>query len=190
MTPQARIRRMGWIALLAICTALYGVLHFQVWSLASEVTKKERRIVALEEHNMLLETEFLTRSSQMQLAAWNRVDFGYSAPDADQFIFNERQLGRFGNQRAGDAPAPIKVASVSTDEERTPFPRLVSPITGKPLDAALIEPVKPESDSGETIVSTLAQQTARIPMSAAQDSSSGGAASAATVRVMLGGPGQ
>ncbi|GEM_PF-709836 len=189
MTPQARIRRMGWFALLAICTALYGVLHFQVWSLASEVKKKERQIIALEEHNMLLETEYLTRSSQMQLATWNRVDFGYSAPEADQFVDSKRQLARFGSHRDGSAPEPISVASVSVDEERTPFPRLVSPITGKPLDEALIEPVREHDDERRTLVTTLAQQTARVPMAAAREEGAA-SASAATVRVMLGGAGQ
>lgn len=188
MTPQARIRRMGWFALLAICTALYGVLHFQVWSLASEVKKRERQIIALEEHNMLLETEYLTRSSQMQLAAWNRVDFGYSAPEADQFIDNKRQLARFGSHRDGEAPQPMTVASVSMDEERTPFPRLVSPITGKPLDEALIEPAPNDGEGRQALVTTLARQTARVPLAATRES--GSAASASTVRVMLGGAGQ
>lgn len=191
MTPQARFRRMGWLALLAICTALYGVLHFQVWSLSSEVKKRERQIVVLEEHNMLLETEYLTRSSQMQLAAWNRVDFGYTAPGAAQFIFNERQLARFGSARGADAPEPIRVAGVSTDEERTPFPSLVSPITGEPLDTALIEPVRPDNAGGQTIVSTLAQRTARVPLSAVRESGGASApAGASTVRVSLGGAGQ
>ncbi len=192
MTPQARIHRMGWFALLAICTALYGVLHFQVWSLSSEVTKKERQIVRLQERNTLLETEFLTRSSQAQLAAWNRVDFGYSAPEADQFIENERQLARFGSVRGIDTPEPIRVAGVASDEDRTPFPALVSPITGKPLDTALIEPQRTDDGSAQTIVTSLAQRTARVPLSAVSDSgsSSRGSAVATTVRVSLGGAGQ
>ncbi len=188
MTPQARTRRVGWLALLAICTALYGLLHFQVWSLASEVKKKERQIVALEEHNMLLETEYLTRSSQMQLAAWNRVDFGYSAPRADQFIDNKRQLARFGSHPDDDAPKPMIVASVSMDEQRTPFPRLVSPITGKPLDEALIEPAHNDDEGRQALVTTLAEQTARIPLAARREG--GASASASTVRVLLGGAGQ
>ena len=40
----------------------------------------------LEGANLLLETEYLTRSNQLQLAAWNRVDFGYTAPNAAQFL--------------------------------------------------------------------------------------------------------
>ncbi len=186
MTPQARLRRIGWFALLLLCTGLYGVLHFQVWSVASEVKKAERRIVALEETNLLLETEFLTRSSQVQLAAWNRVDFGYQAPEAAQFIDSERQLAQFSSPRPGDAPQPIRLAGYSEDEEAPPFPKLVSPITGRPVDVALVEPAAAR-DAGEgrtTLAARLAAGTVRVPLGGAGD------APAATVRVALGGAGQ
>lgn len=58
MTPQARIRRIGWFAALATCTALYLMLHLKVHAVTSEVVRAERQIVALEDENMLLETEF------------------------------------------------------------------------------------------------------------------------------------
>ena len=79
MTTQSRIRRIGWLAALALCLALYGVLHFKVHAVQSAVVRAERQIVQLEEATMLLETEYLTRSSQIQLARWNRVDFGFVA---------------------------------------------------------------------------------------------------------------
>src|SRR5690606_12144894 len=71
MTAQSRIRRIGWIAALAVCTALYLMLHLKVHSVRSEVIRAERQIVALEQQKLLLETEFETRSNQLQLAAWN-----------------------------------------------------------------------------------------------------------------------
>ena len=86
MSPHARLRRTGWIAALATCTALYLMLHLKVHSVRSEVVRSERQIVALEQQKLLLETEFETRSNQLQLAAWNRVDFGYTAPSAEQFL--------------------------------------------------------------------------------------------------------
>ena len=49
MTPQARFRRIGWFALLTVCTLFYGLLHLQVWSVSSEVKRAERQIVALEQ---------------------------------------------------------------------------------------------------------------------------------------------
>lgn len=185
MTPQARIRRIGWFALLAICSALYGVLHFQVWSLSSEVTKAERVIVSLEEQNMLLETEFMTRSSQIQLAAWNRVDFGYKAPEASQFIGNERQLARFGSPRHVAGPEPLQFASLNSEDVAEVRPGLVSPITGEPIDVALVEPTRQDRASASGLVVGLAARSARVPMSAA--ASVGGTS---VVRVALGGAGQ
>jgi hypothetical protein len=142
LTPQSRLRRIGWIAALATCTALYLMLHLKVHSVRSEVVRAERQIIALEQHKLLLETEFETRSNQLQLAAWNRVDFGYTAPTAEQFLENERQLASFGTPRAPGAPEPIRVAG-GAGSEAPSFPKLVSPLTGKPVDDELVEPEGP-----------------------------------------------
>jgi hypothetical protein len=142
MMPHSNLRRIGWAAALATCTALYLMLHLKVHSVRSEVVRAERQIVALEEQKLLLETEFETRSNQLQLAAWNQVDFGYTAPSAAQFLENERQLASFGSPRAPGAPEPIRVAGGAGNEEPA-YPRLVSPLTGKPLDEALVEPERP-----------------------------------------------
>src|SRR6185503_9587585 len=137
-----RLRRIGWIAMLATCTALYLMLHLKVHSVRSDVVRAERQIVALEEQKLLLETEFETRSNQLQLAAWNRVDFGYTAPSAEQFLENERQLASFGGPRAAGAPEPIRVAG-GAGIEAPAYPKLVSPLTGEPIDEALLEPEDP-----------------------------------------------
>ena len=144
MTPpnldsRGRLRRIGWIAALALCTALYLMLHLKVHSVQSDVVRAERQIVALEQQKLLLETEFETRSNQLQLAAWNRVDFGYTAPSAAQFLESERQLASFGGPRAPGAPEPIRVAG-GAGSEAPSFPRLVSPLTGDPIDEAVLQP--------------------------------------------------
>ena len=56
------------------------------------------------------ETEFETRASQQQLSNWNAVEFGYSAPRADQYLESERQLAALGTPRGVDAPSPVRVA--------------------------------------------------------------------------------
>jgi hypothetical protein len=160
------MRRIGWIAVLAVCTALYLMLHLKVHSVRSEVVRAERQIVALEQQKLLLETEFETRSNQLQLAAWNRVDFGYIAPSAAQFLENERQLASFGTPRAPGAPDPIRVAG-GAGSEAPSFSKLVSPLTGKPIDEALVEP---ERSLGAT---ELAERgTMRIPLGAVMGSAS------------------
>ncbi|KRA84261.1 hypothetical protein [Altererythrobacter sp. Root672] len=143
MTPQDRMRRIGWLMTLAICTGLYLTLHLKVHAVVSDVVRAERQIVALEQQKLLLETEFETRSNQLQLAVWNQVDFGYTAPTAAQFIGSERQLASFGTPRGIGAPEPIRVAGVDGDAPE--FPKFVSPITGKAVDPALIEPERVET---------------------------------------------
>jgi len=140
MTQQSRLRRMGWIAVLALCTVLYLGLHLKVHAVHSEVVRSERQIVALEDEKTLLETEFETRASQEQLASWNRVEFGYAAPTARQFVEGERQLAKFGTPRAAGAPEPIRVAALANGESPPAFPKFVSPLTGKPVDTRLIDP--------------------------------------------------
>jgi hypothetical protein len=160
MTPQSRIRRIGWLAALAVCLVLYAMLHLKVHAVHSQVIRAERQIIALEQQKLLLETEFETRSNQLQLAAWNRVDFGYVAPTADQFLEGELQLAHFGSPRAPGAPAPIRVAGAGG--EAPEYPQLVSPLTGKPIDEALLEPERRADLAG----TRLARGTTRIPLSA------------------------
>jgi hypothetical protein len=139
MTAQTRARRIGWIAALAFCTALYLMLHLSVRAVKSDVIRSERQIVRLEQEQVLLETEFETRANLLQLSAWNQVDFGYTAPTAGQFLDSERQLASFGGPRAPGAPRQIRVAHAASGEAPE-FPKLVSPLTGKPVNEALLGP--------------------------------------------------
>ena len=158
MTPQSRIRRIGWFAALAVCLVLYAMLHLKVHAVHSQVIRSERQIVALEQQNVLLETEFETRSNQLQLAAWNRVDFGYVAPTAGQFLEGELQLAQFGSPRAAGAPEPIRVAGAGGEAPH--YPKLVSPLTGKPIEADLVEQPHRVDLTG----TRLASGTMRIPL--------------------------
>jgi hypothetical protein len=162
MTQQSRLRRMGWLAVLSLCTVCYLALHLKVHAVQSEVVRSERQIVALENEKMLLETEFETRASQEQLASWNRIDFGYMAPAASQFVDSERELAKFGAPRGPGAPAPILVAAaVAQGGHAPPFPKFVSPL-GKTVDERLIDP---DSDHGEAAERN--SGTISIPLAAA-----------------------
>lgn len=161
MTQQSRLRRMGWVAVLSLCTVFYLALHLKVHAVQSGVIRSERQIVALEDQKILLETEFETRASQEQLAAWNRIDFGYTAPSAGQFVESERQLAKFGEPRGPGAPAPIRVAGVGNEGHAPPFAKFVSPL-GRPVDAKLIDP-----DVGHDEVAERNSATISIPLAAA-----------------------
>jgi len=161
MTRQSRLRRMGWFAALALCTLFYGALHLKVHAVRSEVINAERRLVALEGRKIMLETEFETRASQERLASWNRVEFGYVAPGARQFVASERELAEFGAPRGADAPAPIRVAGIASEAEVPAFPRMVSPLTGKPVDQALLA-----AEPARTAMTARSSSAVRIPLDA------------------------
>jgi len=161
MTQQSRLRRVGWLAVLSLCTVCYLALHLKVHAVQSEVVRSERQIIALEGQKSLLETEFETRASQEQLASWNRIDFGYTAPGAAQFVENERQLARFGTPRAVGAPAPILVAGIADGDKAPPFAKFVSPL-GRPVDEKLIDPNAVRDAAAERSSATIS-----IPLAAA-----------------------
>jgi hypothetical protein len=110
------------------------VLAFRVNALRSQVHHAEVKIIALKQERMYLETEFETRANQQQLKAWNDVEFGYVAPNASQYLENERQLAVLSKPVEADAPAPIRVASMDDSViAQAAFPVMVSPLSGKPL---------------------------------------------------------
>lgn len=114
MVQVSRIRQIGWLLVLGMCLAAFLALTFRVNAVKSEVRLVERQIIAAEQSKLMLETEFQTRASQAQLAAWNQVEFGYSAPRADQYVEHERQLAVLGTPRGMGAPQPIRVAKADT----------------------------------------------------------------------------
>ncbi|MEO0063025.1 MAG: hypothetical protein RLZZ08_1585 [Pseudomonadota bacterium] len=171
MTPQSRIRRIGWIAALALCTAMYLLLHLKVHAVRSDVVRAERQIVALEQSKVLLETEYETRANQLQLAEWNRVDFGYTAPDAGQFVDSERQLASFSGPTQVGAPEPIRVA-MNDAAEAPAYPKMVSPLTGKPIEADLVTPAADRA--ARPIAVAMAGGGTRIPLAAVSASVTSG----------------
>jgi len=145
MVTHSRMRSLGWAAVLMLCLGLFVLLSLRVHSVKSEVLLAERQIIRLERETRRLETEFQARANQRQLAEWNRVEFGYEAPRADQYLDGERQLASLGQPRGPDAPAPIRVARADTGTERgvdggggdaSPAREMVSPVTGKPVTLA------------------------------------------------------
>lgn len=144
MRPGSRLRQIGWAVALSICAAFFVALTFRVNAVKSDVRLAEREIVALEREKRLLEIEFQTRANQQQLANYNRVEFGYKAPSADQYLESERQLAVLGLPRNPDTPDPIRVARAPEITEDGLFPEMVSPLTGQPAVAEPTENPEPE----------------------------------------------
>lgn len=143
MIRGSRLRQMGWAALLAVCVSGFAGLTFRVNAVKSEVRLAEREIIALRKEKMILETEFQTRANQQQLADWNRIEFGFQTPTADQYLENERELADLGLPRGLNAPNPIRVARAPTEGENDNLPSLVSPLTGVAFEAVTAD------DAGE-----------------------------------------
>ena len=145
IASRTSLRRIGWAALLAVCSAALFALSLRVNALKSEVRRSENRIVALRQETMYLETEYETRSNQQQLSAWNAVDFGYVAPNAGQYLENVRQLATLGKPAGPGAPSPIRVATAQIEVPGV-IPAMVSPLTGKPLGDDNDEPEAASAD--------------------------------------------
>ncbi|RDC59342.1 hypothetical protein HME9302_00529 [Alteripontixanthobacter maritimus] len=163
----SRIRQAGWAVALVACVAGLAGLTVGVNSVKSEVRLVERQIIALEREKTLLETEFQVRANQQQLANWNEVEFGYRAPDAQQYLESERQLAGLGAPRAVGAPAPIRVARAPVNPangdvgDDRPAPQMVSPLTGKPVTAQ-------PKDSRQSFAERFAAPVASSALEAAQ----------------------
>jgi hypothetical protein len=165
-----RLRSIGWVTLLILCTAMTAGLTLRVNAAKSEVHQAERRIVSMRNEITFLQTEFQTRSNQQQLTALNDVEFGYIAPRAQQYIEGERQLAVLGKPRAPGAPAPIRLASAAKDAGTVPFLQMVSPLAGLSQGAGDAEP---EGDAtGEAPLQGGAVSPEQDPIGAAIDAES------------------
>ncbi|WFL77997.1 hypothetical protein P7228_02715 [Altererythrobacter arenosus] len=142
----SRLRQIGWAAALLACFGLFLGLSFRVHAVKSEVLLAEREIIELKRETVELETEFQARASQRQLADWNAVEFGYEAPRADQYLESERQLASLGSPRGPGAPSPIRVARADFNPDAGERPQMVSPVTGKPVELAMVQQASVGSD--------------------------------------------
>jgi hypothetical protein len=170
MVPRNRLYSIGWATLLVIAFALFGALTIKVNSVKSQVRQAERQIVTLRQQQDMLETEFQTRASQQQLADWNEVDFGYSAPDAAQFLEGERQLAALGTPRGPGAPAPIEVASApdaqTEGDTGETFPQMVSPLTGQAFAAEATGEANRPRVTARDLSDRLSERATRVSLSA------------------------
>lgn len=141
-----RVHSIGWAVILMVCLALTMALTMRVNAVKSQVALADRKIVALRQEKLQLETEFETRANQQQLKALNDVEFGYQAPTPGQYLEGERQLAVLAKARAPDAPSPIRVATAPA-EETPALVAMVSPLTGKALAAEV--PARAEHKSAK-----------------------------------------
>ena len=159
MAQTSRIRQIGWLLVIGLSVAVFLALTFRVNAVKSEVRLLERQIIAAEKSKLMLETEFQTRASQAQLAAWNQVEFGYDAPRADQYVEHERQLAALGTPRGMGAPEMIRVAKADHGpvEEDSLFGDWLDDDAGETVAVAAVTAEEPTRQ----LATSLAQRLAR-----------------------------
>ncbi len=141
-----KLQGIGLVLLVLIFAMMLYPVSLKVAATRSELTRIERDIVRTRDNIRYLESELAVRASMRQLEQWNADTFGYSAPDASQYLENERQLAsldRLPRARGANEVAPVLMAMVSpvavpAAPKQSPVasePAATKPATAKPAAA-------------------------------------------------------
>ena len=141
-----KLQGIGLVLLVLIFAMMLYPVSLKVAATRSELTRIERDIVQARDNIRYLESELAVRASMRQLEQWNADAFGYSAPDAAQYLENERQLAsldRLPRARGANEVAPVLMEMVSpvavpAAPKQSPVasePAATKPATAKPAAA-------------------------------------------------------
>ena len=111
-----KLQGIGLVLLVLIIAMMLYPVSLKVAATRSELTQINRQIDRTRDNIRYLESELAVRASMRQLEQWNADTFGYSAPSADQYLSNERQLAsldRLPRARGANEVAPVLMAMVS-----------------------------------------------------------------------------
>ena len=144
-----KLQGIGLVLLVLLLAMLLYPVSLKVAATRSELTRVEREIDRARDNIRYLESELAVRASMRQLEQWNAEAFGYSAPDAGQYLSSERQLAsldRLPRARGANEVAPVLMAMVSP--VAVPAAPKASPVADKPAVAAAKPIVLAQVDSG------------------------------------------
>ena len=130
--------RGAWIAAFAVAILVFLIVTMAANSARSDVQRLERSIIAMERQKLMLETEFQARANQRQLAMWNALEFGYSAPRGDQFVDRQTDLAALSSARPAGAPQPIRVVTVNTSSSDSRLADLIEAVAELPIEETRI----------------------------------------------------
>lgn len=131
-----KLQGIGLVLLVLIFAMMLYPVSLKVAATRSELTRIERQIDRTRDNIRYLESELAVRASMRQLEQWNADTFGYSAPDAGQYLESERQLAsldRLPRARGANEVAPVLMAMVSP--VAVPVAPKESPVVSKPAAA-------------------------------------------------------
>lgn len=146
-----KLQGIGLVLLVLLFAMLLYPVSLNVAATRSELTRIERQIERTRDNIRYLESELAVRASMRQLEQWNVETFGYSAPSADQYLENERQLAsldRLPRARGANDVAPVLMAMVSPvalpdKEQAAPAAK---PAAEKPVLIAQATEVRSDAD--------------------------------------------
>lgn len=117
MIAIKRLQNIMWILVVAFGALSAYLISLRVATERNQVQSLERRIFHVRSDIRYLETEFEARANMRQLEKWNADDYRYGAPQAAQYLPDERALASLqGVPSNGDvyvAP-PVMMAMADT----------------------------------------------------------------------------
>jgi hypothetical protein len=111
-----KLQGIGLVLLVLIIAMMLYPVSLKVAATRSELAQINRQIDRTRDNIRYLESELAVRASMRQLEQWNADTFGYSAPSADQYLSNERQLAsldRLPRARGANEVTPVLMAMVT-----------------------------------------------------------------------------
>ena len=137
-----KLQGIGLVLLVLIFAMMLYPVSLKVAATRSELARINQDIARARDNIRYLESELAVRASMRQLEQWNADAFGYSAPDAGQYLESERQLAsldRLPRARGANEVAPVLMAMVSP--VAVPAAPKESPVASKP---AATKPAAPK----------------------------------------------
>lgn len=139
-----KLQGIGLVLLVLIIAMMLYPVSLKVAATRSELAQINRQIDRTRDNIRYLESELAVRASMRQLEQWNADTFGYSAPAADQYLSNERQLAsldRLPRARGANEVTPVLMAMVTP--VALPKSALAEPAQAKPaVKAPAAKPVQ------------------------------------------------
>ena len=148
-----KLQGIGLVLLVLIFAMMLYPVSLKVAATRSELARINHQIERTRDNIRYLESELAVRASMRQLEQWNADSFGYSAPDASQYLSSERQLASLDGlprARGANEVAPVLMAMVSPvgtpEPAATPVKAEAKPTAEKPIVLAQAEtPVRSDS---------------------------------------------
>lgn len=157
-----RLEGIGWLLLVFLVAVLLYPLSLSVATLRSDLARTDQKIVSVKKEIRYLETEFSARANLRQLEQWNKLEYGYVAPKAAQYLEGERALASLG----GNTPrGPVKIAMVNAMDEVRP-----AGIIGSVIPTASAQIRSPDA---EQVSATLAEESSESELQQNVQSPSG-----------------